>query len=131
MRFEQYLRSLDMGRCEDQLQRQALLDLAVLFMAIDGDIKDSEERVLKEWLDTIPWSSETTVLEYHQRSVEKALHALESDDVEDYIGHHAGLLIDADTKQQALHLAEAIANADDELDNTEANAIAILRSALD
>lgn len=130
MRFELYLRSLDMGRCEDQMQRQALLDLAVLFMVIDGDIKDSEQQVIEDWVSGIPWNSGMSAAEYYQRSKDKALYAISSNDTEDYIHHHASLLIDSDVKQQALDLAEAIANADDELDRNEANAIAILKSAL-
>lgn len=131
MRFELFLRSLDMGRCEDQMQRQALLDLAVLFVAIDGEIKDSEEAVIKNWLSSIPWTSDTGTLDYYQNSMEKALHAIAINDVENYIAHHATLLLDTEAKQQALDLAEAIANADDELSNSEAKAIALLRAALD
>ena len=46
MRFERFLTSLDLGRCEDQIQRQTLLELAILFVMIDGVVTESEQQYI-------------------------------------------------------------------------------------
>ena len=49
MKFENLLNYLDMGVCVEQLQREALVDLVVLFIEIDGVIDDAELAYTKKW----------------------------------------------------------------------------------
>lgn len=130
MRFESFLRALDMGHCEDQQQRQALLDLALLFVAIDGEITDSETQFMKDWLSTLPWSSEVNIIEYERTALQKCLEAIENDSVENLIAHHSSLLVDQHMRDQALKLADDIANVDGHLDEEEKKAIDLLKSYL-
>lgn len=130
MRFENFLRALDMGQCEDQLQRQALLDLAILFVAIDGEITESETQFIKEWLSTLPWSSDISIIEYERTALEKCIEAIECNTVENLIAHHSSLLVDQHMREQALKLADDIANVDGHLDEKEKSAIELLKSYL-
>ena len=38
MKFEQLLNHFDTGMCVDQMQKEALLDIALLFIGVDGVI---------------------------------------------------------------------------------------------
>lgn len=131
MRFESFIQALDMGRCEDQLQRQALFDLALLFVLIDGVVTDSEVEFMHKWLDSIPWNSELKRDDYYTATEQKCLEAINSDEIEDFIAHRAKQLIDLSMKQQALQLANDIAHVDGELDDREASAISHLQRLLD
>lgn len=131
MKFDKFLRTLDMGGCEDQMQREALLDLALLFMVIDDEIQATEEAVIQKWLTEIQWSAEVSVLDFYRNSLTKAQKAVSEDDVEHFIAHRANLLIDDDMKATAITLASAIINADGILDDNEKYALNTLRSYLD
>lgn len=130
MKFDKFLRTLDMGECEDQMQREALLDLALLFMVIDDEIEATEEAVIHEWLTQIQWSAEVSVLDFYRNSLVKAQKAVNGDDVEHFIAHRVNLLIDDDMKATALQLADAIINADGILDDKEKYALTTLQSYL-
>jgi tellurite resistance protein len=130
MRFDNFISALDMGQCQDQMQRQALFDIALLFVVVDGVVDDSEVAFMKHWLDTIPWSSPTTKDEYYANTLSKCQHATDNDGIEDFILHRANQLVDKEMRQQALKLAEDIAHADGEVDAKEKYALDFLISAL-
>ena len=131
MRFENFLRTIDMGQCEDQLQREALLDLAVLFVVIDGEVAEDEKNFLKSWLKDLQWNSEVSIDEYQENAVQKCLEVLAQKEIEHFIAQQARLLVDADIKAQALKMADEIANVDGVLDEKELKALNLLRSYLD
>ncbi|MBE1300030.1 MAG: TerB family tellurite resistance protein [Alteromonadaceae bacterium] len=130
MRFESFLRALDMGKCEDQLQRETLLDIALLFVAIDGRITDSETAFIDDWLSGMPWNGESNKDEYVAEALEKVQKTISDNNIENFIAHHANQLVDAHLREQAVQLANDIANVDGDLDETEANAIEMLKSYL-
>jgi tellurite resistance protein len=130
MRFDSFISALDMGQCEDQMQRQALFDIALLFVVVDGVIDDKEVAFMKQWLDTIPWSSPVSQDEYYTNTLSKCKHAAANDDIDNFIRHRANQLVDSDMKRQALKLAEDIAHADGEIDNREKRALDFLVSLL-
>lgn len=130
MRFESFLRALDMGKCEDQLQRETLLDIALLFVAIDGQITDSETAFIDDWLSGMPWNGESNKDEYVAEALEKVQKTISDNNIENFIAHHANQLVDAHLREQAVQLANDIANVDGDLDETEANAIEMLKSYL-
>lgn len=131
MRFDKFLRTLDMGDCEDQLQRESLLEIAILFMVVDGAVDAAEEGVIKDWLNEIEWHSETQVEDFYSSAIQKANNASEQQDIEHFIAHRTSQLIDSDFKTNALKLAEEIAAADGILDEREASALKLLKSYLD
>lgn len=130
MRFENFLSALDMGQCEDQLQRQALFDLALLFVMIDGVVAEEETRFMRNWLDAIPWTGGQDKNTYYDNAVIKCQTAIDDQTIDDFIAHRARQLIDKALKQQALQLANDIAHVDGELDARELRAIEELKSQL-
>lgn len=123
MRFDKFLYTMDMGNCEDQLQREALLELALLFVVIDGEIAAEEETVVQEWISGLAWNSEIPAFEFYRNAITKCTAAIQEDDVEHFIAHRSNLLLDDDIKETALSLADKIANADGVLDEAEVSAI--------
>lgn len=130
MRFESFINALDIGQCEDQLQRQAIFDLALFLIMVDGVIEESETHFMQQWLDSIPWSCPTPKEEYYHATALKCQEAINADQVEDFIAHRARQLIDPEMRQQAITLVKGIANADGVLDAREAQAIDILKQEL-
>lgn len=130
MRFENFLRTIDMGQCEDQLQREALLDIAMLFVVIDGNIAEDEKVFLESWVKELPWKSETCIEEYQKVALQKSMDVVELGNVEHFIAQQARLLVDNDIKAQALKMADEIANVDGVLCDKEQTALDILRSYL-
>lgn len=130
MQFHRFLDALDMGQCQDQQQREALFDIALLFVAVDGVIEQSEVDAIHQWLDTISWTGEMGRHQYYEAAQSKCLQAIRNNETEDFLRHRAKQLIDNSLKQQAVVLAETIANADGELDARELQALNILRDCL-
>jgi len=130
MQFHRFLDALDMGQCQDQQQREALLDIALLFVAIDGVIDQSEVDAIHQWLDNISWTGDSDRHEYYESAQKKCLNAIRNNESEDFLRHRAKLLIDSNLKQQAVVLAETISNADGELDARELQALNVLRDCL-
>ena len=131
MRFDSFINALDMGQCEDQLQRQCLFDLALMFVMIDGVITESEVKFMQDWLENIPWNSDISKQEYYQLAQEKCWKALKENDTDDFIAHRAKQIIDTSAREQALQLAEQISHVDGELDDKEAAAIKLLTDLLE
>lgn len=131
MRFENFLRTIDMGKCEDQLQREALLDLAMLFVVIDGEVAEDEQVFIENWIKDLTWKSETSIEEYQKAAMKKCEKVIAENDVEHFIAQQAHLLVDKHMKEQAIEMADEIANVDGVLDAKEEKALALLRSYLD
>lgn len=131
MRFESFISALDLGHCEDQIQREALFDLALMLVMIDGVVTESETEFMQNWLDSIPWTADETKEQYYLSAANKCYAAIEQNDEEDFIAHRATQLVDKDMKHQAITLAKDIANVDGQLDPKELAAIEQLISLLD
>lgn len=130
MQFHRFLDALDMGQCQDQQQTEALLDIALMLIAVDGVVEDSEMSTFHQWLDEIQWNGNTDRHQHCDQSMAKCQAAVAENSVDDFLRHRAGQLIDAGIKQQAINLATRIANADGVLDDAEQKAIQCLQTAL-
>ncbi|GAC20436.1 tellurite resistance TerB family protein [Paraglaciecola arctica] len=131
MKFDLFLKSMDMGHCHDQKQREALFDLVLFLIVADGVITEQESEFMHKWLDTIEWNADLSKEEYYTTTLIKCYAAIKTDTVEDYLTHRAKLLIDEDMKQQAMQLVRDVAIADDELDAAEQQAIDLLSELLE
>ena len=131
MRFDSFITALDMGQCEDQMQREHVFDLALMFVAIDGVITEEETTFMKDWLLTIEWTSDVSKIDYYAASLAKCLAAIEAGETDAFISHRAKQIIDSCAREQALKLAEQISMADGELDPREESAIALLKDLLE
>jgi uncharacterized tellurite resistance protein B-like protein len=130
MRFDHLLQSIDIGHCQDQQQRQAMFDLGLFLMAADGNVSEQEMDFMKNWLDTIEWTSEQCKQDYYRNTLLKCYAAIKDNSVEAFLRHRAKLLLDADLKVQAIKLVKDVAMADGHLHDSEQNAIDILLDAL-
>ncbi|GAB2701251.1 TerB family tellurite resistance protein [Aliiglaciecola sp. 3_MG-2023] len=130
MRFTIFIQALDLGQCKDQIQRQALFDIALMFVMIDGVIDEQERRYMQDWLAQLEWSSDIDKLDYYTTLERKVVDAIAEDEIENFLAHRAILLSDPWMKLQALKLAEEIANADGDFAPSEKAAIAFLMDKL-
>ena len=131
MRFDRFIQTMDMGKCEDQLQRQALFDLALFLVVVDGVITDSESDFMHKWLDTLEWNSDINKDDYYNATLAKCYDALKKDTTEEFLIHRAKQLIDHEAKEQAMKLVRDIASVDGQLDNAEKEAIETLSELLE
>jgi uncharacterized tellurite resistance protein B-like protein len=131
MKFDLFLKSMDMGHCHDQKQREALFDLVLFLIVADGVITEQESEFMHKWLDSIAWSADVSKEEYYTTTLLKCYAAIKTNTVDDYLTHRAKLLIDADMKQQAMKLVREVAMADGELDDAEQQAINLLSEVLE
>lgn len=131
MKFDLFIRSMDMGHCHDQKQREALFDLALFLIVADGVITEEETQFMRDWLATIDWNSDVSKEEYYTTTLLKCYAAIKTNKVDDYLTHRAKLLVDSHMKQQAMQLVREIALADGELDETEQQAIDLLSEVLE
>jgi uncharacterized tellurite resistance protein B-like protein len=131
MKFDSFIQSIDMGRCQDQQQREALFDLVLFLIVADGVITEQETEFMRNWLDTIKWSAEVSKEEYYSTALIKCYAAIKTNSADDYLTHRAKLLIDTDMKQQAMKLVREVAIADGELDDAEQQAINLLSEVLE
>ena len=131
MRFDRLIQTMDMGKCEDQLQRQALFDLALFLVVVDGVITDSESDFMHKWLDTLEWNSDINKDDYYNATLAKCYDALKKDTTEEFLIHRAKQLIDNEAKEQAMKLVRDIASVDGQLDNAEKEAIETLSELLE
>ncbi|GAA6183720.1 MULTISPECIES: TerB family tellurite resistance protein [Alteromonadaceae] len=126
MRFTIFIQALDLGQCKDQIQRQALFDIALMFVMIDGVIDEQERSYMQGWLAQLEWSSETDKLDYYNTVESKVIDAIAENEIENFLAHRAILLSDPWMKEQALQLAVDISRADGQLDESEKAAIEFL-----
>jgi tellurite resistance protein len=131
MRFEIFLQALDMGQCQDQIQRQALFDIALMFVMIDEVVDKNEHDYMHDWLKRLKWDHDVDKDAYYKTLENKIEHAIAESDVEDFLAHRASLLSDPWMKSKAIKLAQEIAYADGELEERERAALEFLRSRLE
>jgi len=131
MKFDSFIKSMDMGHCHDQKQREALFDLVLFLIAADGVITEQESEFMHKWLATIEWSADVSKEEYYTTTLLKCYAAIKTNTVNDYLIHRAKLLIDDNMKQQAMQLVRGVAIADGELDASEQHAINVLSEFLE
>lgn len=131
MKFDLFIRSMDMGHCHDQKQREALFDLVLFLIVADGVITEEETQIMRDWLATIDWNSDVSKEEYYTTTLLKCYAAIKTNKVDDYLTHRAKLLVDSHMKQQAMQLVREVAFADGDLDETEQQAIDLLSEVLE
>jgi len=130
MNFENLLNNFDMGVCVDQLQRESLVDLVLLFIEMDGVVEDSEMEYAFEWVSSLKWDSETLPVDYVKQNLVIARGAIEAGTEQDFIRHRCKHLIDSPAKSLAIELATGVSLADGHLDDKEAAAIAFLKQCV-
>lgn len=130
MNFEKLLATFDMGVCADQLQREALFDLALLFVEIDGVETDEELAFLDKWVEDCQWNSPQDKATFRDQAVARIKAAIKHNSVESFIKEKAALLANTPIKTSAIELAEEIVMVDGELDSNEANALKYLKKYL-
>lgn len=123
MRFDDFITALDLGQCKDQIQRQALFDIALMFVMVDGVVDDSEQTFMQKWLKKLDWKHELSIEDYYTTVEGKIQYAIDNDQVEDFLAHRTRLLTDPWMKSQAVQLAEDISHADGELVQAEKQAL--------
>ncbi|BBN81326.1 hypothetical protein PA25_13110 [Pseudoalteromonas sp. A25] len=128
MKFEQLLDHFDSGICVEQLQKESLLDLALLFVAVDGSVCDSELNVVKEWAGTLSWNSAVSMDNYIADMIGKCIHAVKTDDIEAFIKHRMKYIVDQPMRELALKIAQEVIEADGDLDSKERSAMAFLEA---
>ena len=130
MNFEKLLNNFDMGICVDQLQREALVDLVLLFVEIDGVVDDKEMEYTLNWVSSLAWHNDISPLDYIQTNLSQARAAIEANTVEDYIRHRCKHIVDSPAKSLAIELAKGVSMADGHLDQSEEKAIKFLQHCL-
>jgi len=130
MNFEKLLNNFDMGVCVDQLQREALVDLVLLFIEIDGVVEDSEMAYAFDWVSSLQWDNPVTPIDYVKSNLVNARAAIESNDVDEFILHRCKHIIDSPAKILAMELATGVSLSDGHLDEREAAAIKFLSKSL-
>lgn len=126
MNFENLLNNFDMGVCVDQLQREALVDLVLLFVEIDGVVEDKEMQYTFDWVSSIKWDNPTSPVNYVKENLLTARAAIEAGEIEDFIRHRCKHIIDSPAKSLAVELAKGVSMSDGHLDSSEAKAIDFL-----
>lgn len=130
MRFDNFITALDLGQCKDQIQRQALFDIALMFVMIDGVIDSSEQEFMQKWMNKLDWKHDLSVEEYYKLVEGKIRYAIDNDQVEDFLAHRASQLTDPWMKSQATQLADDISHADGELADKEKQALDFILTLL-
>jgi len=128
MNFEKLLNNFDMGVCVDQLQREALVDLVLLFVEIDGVVEDKEMEYTFEWVSSLVWTGDLSPIDYVKNVSLTARDAIETDRIEEFISHRCKHIIDSPAKSLAIELAKGVSMSDGHLDAKEAIAIKFLES---
>ncbi|NRA53382.1 MAG: TerB family tellurite resistance protein [Gammaproteobacteria bacterium] len=128
MNFEKLLSNFDMGVCVDQQQREALVDLVILFVEIDGIVDQREMQYTQNWLESLIWTSTQSPADYLKEISVKCQTAIANNQVEDFIRHRASHIIDPKAQHEAVKLAEGVALADEELADVEEQALTFLKS---
>jgi len=131
MKFENLLNYLDMGVCVEQMQREALVDLVVLFIVIDGVIDDAELAYTKKWLKSLTWTSQMCTDTYLHEVSSKCKNAIIHNQVNDFILQRTQSIHDKPLQLEAIKLAKGVSLADGVLSPIEEQAIEFLRSCFD
>lgn len=130
MKFEQLLNNFDMGICVEQLQRESLLDLALLFVTVDGSIDDEELRVVEQWASQIQWNSAIKIENYMTDMIGKCALAINNNELEPFIQNRMSHIVDKSMKKFTLELLKSVIEADGITDKNELKALKIVESTL-
>ena len=130
MKFEQLLNNFDMGICVEQLQKESLLDLALLFVAVDGSIAQEELRVVETWAHKIEWTSVIALDNYIIDMTSKCVLAVQSGDIESFIQHRMTHIVDQSMREFVLELLKQVIEADGITDENEIKALKIVESLI-
>ncbi|KZN30830.1 hypothetical protein [Pseudoalteromonas luteoviolacea] len=113
MKFEQLLSHLDSGVCVEQLQKESLLDIALMAQCVCGELKPGELSHVLQWANTLEWSTSTSLNDYVNESLEKCLTALKGDRLESFLEHRMQQIEDQPLKETASFLLNKIRAAQD------------------
>ncbi|AUJ72810.1 MULTISPECIES: hypothetical protein [Pseudoalteromonas] len=130
MKFEQLLNHFDTGVCVDQMQKEALIDIALLFIGVDGVISESEKHVVRKWAKSLHWNSAIALDDYIEDSLSKSVVAIKNNDIEAYVQHRMNNIIDEPMRKLAKDLAVRVIEADGNVKQAEKEALAILEAEL-
>ncbi|KZN28527.1 hypothetical protein [Pseudoalteromonas luteoviolacea] len=130
MKFEQLLSHFDTGICVDQLQKESLLDIALLFIGVDGEIDESEKQVVYDWAKSLQWNSSIAIEDYLEDSLGKSVLAVQQNDIESFIRHRIHHIVDEPMRRFAKELVVKVIEADGNVDEAEEKALAILEAEL-
>ncbi|RRS07944.1 hypothetical protein EAG18_14165 [Pseudoalteromonas sp. J010] len=130
MKFEQLLNHFDTGICVDQMQKEALIDIAILFIGVDGVICESEKHVVRKWAKSLQWNSAIDLDSYIEDSLSKSVVAIKKNDIEAYVQHRMNNIVDEPMRKLAKDLAIRVIEADGNVKQAEKEALAILEAEL-
>lgn len=130
MKFEQLLNHFDTGMCVDQMQKEALLDIALLFIGVDGVISESEKQVVHDWAEGLHWNSAIALHDYIEDSLAKSVVAISHNDIEAYVQHRMNNIVDEPMRKLAKDLAVRVIEADGNVEKAEKDALAILEAEM-
>ncbi|KZN36277.1 hypothetical protein N480_18060 [Pseudoalteromonas luteoviolacea S2607] len=111
MKFEQLLSHLDSGVCVEQLQKESLLDIALMAQCVCGELKSGELSHILQWANSLDWSTSVSLHTYIEESLEKCLSALKSDRLESFLEHRMQQIEDQPLKETAQFLLNKIRTA--------------------
>ncbi|GEK11827.1 hypothetical protein HUZ36_04360 [Pseudoalteromonas sp. McH1-7] len=130
MKFEQLLNHFDTGICVDQMQKEALIDIAILFIGVDGVICESEKHIVRKWAKSLQWNSAIDLDSYIEDSLSKSVVAIKNNDIEAYVQHRMNNIVDEPMRKLAKDLAIRVIEADGNVKQAEKEALAILEAEL-
>lgn len=130
MNFEKLLSTFDMGICADQMQREAVFDLVMLFAAIDGEVAQQEETFIANWIDESPWNSGISTGDFQVIAKSRVEKAMEEDNVEGFIKHRAEILANTPAKDETKALLEQLIAVDGNIHQAESQGLAYLNRIL-
>ncbi|MDW7549205.1 hypothetical protein [Pseudoalteromonas peptidolytica] len=130
MKFEQLLNHFDTGICVDQMQKEALIDIAILFIGVDGVICESEKHIVRKWAKSLQWNSAIDLDSYIEDSLSKSVVAIKNNDIEAYVQHRMNNIVDEPMRKLSKDLAIRVIEADGNVKQAEKEALAILEAEL-
>lgn len=130
MNFDKLLAAFDTGVCADQLQREALFELALLFMDIDGVETQEELEFIDRWMKESEWNSHVSKADFKEQALVRVQEALANDGVEHFIHQKATSLVNSPAKEEAIKMVVELIAVDGELAETELKALGYLKRFL-
>ena len=130
MNFEKLLSTFDMGVCADQVQREAVFDLVMLFAAIDGEVAPQELTFITNWIDESPWNSDTSKADFRVTAKERVEEAINTNGVEGFIKQCASALVNSPAKDDTKALIERLIAVDGKVHQAESEGFAYLNRIL-
>jgi hypothetical protein len=128
--FEKLLAAFDTGICADQLQREALFELALLFIEIDGVETEEELLFIDKWVDDCEWNSHISKTDFRDQAHQRVKEVLANDEVEHFIHQKSTSLVNSPVSDQAIKLVVEIIAVDGELAEKELEALGFLKRFL-